>query len=162
MGILNQPPFGGNHHDDDEHVEIEYTARIRVRRSQIASLLGLGSFAVAQPPPNAASECAPRLLTKCELGRALNVSNATIDRFAREGMPFVPVGSHRRFELEACRMWLAARGAKPTTPKPSLRPENDAADDDPIELPPSVLRDGGFRPATSTGRSRGRAVGGVR
>jgi hypothetical protein len=56
------------------------------------------------------------LLPKQKIAKALDVSVATIDRLTREGMPIAAhVGDARRFDLDACRAWLAARGKKPTT-----------------------------------------------
>ncbi|MDP9037367.1 MAG: hypothetical protein M3O50_21425, partial [Myxococcota bacterium] len=52
----------------------------------------------------------------------LAVSLATLDRLTREGMPIAAhVGDARRFDLEACRAWLAVRGKRPTKAPKSNR-----------------------------------------
>lgn len=58
-------------------------------------------------PPDQAKD--RTLLDRAGLGRALNVSVATIDRLARSGLPFDRVGEVRRFDLVAVRAWLASR-----------------------------------------------------
>lgn len=59
------------------------------------------------------------LLTRDELGAALRVSPVTVDRLAREGMPREYIGDLPRFDLAACRAWLAdhpRRSAAPSRP----------------------------------------------
>jgi hypothetical protein len=67
---------------------------------------------------NAAPAAAPDgelLLSKQRLAKALEVSVATVDRLTREGMPIAAhVGDARRYDLDSCRSWLAARGKRPT------------------------------------------------
>jgi hypothetical protein len=48
------------------------------------------------------------LLTTQELADALRVTPAQVDRFVRKGMPRTRVGARPRFELAACRRWLAS------------------------------------------------------
>jgi hypothetical protein len=48
------------------------------------------------------------LLTKAELAKHLHVNEAQVDRFVRKGMPRETIGSAPRFDLVACRAWLAA------------------------------------------------------
>jgi hypothetical protein len=64
---------------------------------------------------------APGLLSKGQLARALHVSTATIGRLDVEGMPHTIVGTRHRYDVDACRTWLASRGRKPTKAKPSDR-----------------------------------------
>ncbi len=49
----------------------------------------------------------PALLNRAGLARELGCSLASVDRMARQGLPFVRVGSVRRFDLQAVRGWLA-------------------------------------------------------
>lgn len=42
--------------------------------------------------------------------RQFSVSLAQIDRLTRVGLPYVPVGDLRRFDIGICRAWLAERG----------------------------------------------------
>lgn len=74
-----------------------------------AKLAPLLLAAMAPTLPGAPAEIAP-LLTKQQLGSALNVSTATIDRGCREGwLPFLLVGDVRRFDLAAVRAALLTR-----------------------------------------------------
>ena len=59
------------------------------------------------------------LVDKRELARALAVSPATITRLVSEGAPHTFVGSSPRFDVEAFRTWLDARGRQGTKAKPS-------------------------------------------
>jgi hypothetical protein len=52
------------------------------------------------------------LVDKRELARMLSVSPATVDRLVRAGLPFVPVGDVRRFDVTACRAWLEEQGER--------------------------------------------------
>ncbi len=82
-------------------------------------------FAVNQPTP----EPRPQgLMAKKQIAEALGVSSATVDRLTREGLPVAAfVGDCRRYELDACRAWLAGRGKKPTK-APKREPEVDVDD----------------------------------
>lgn len=51
------------------------------------------------------------LLSRKAAATALGVSVATLDRRVAEGLPSVRVGSVPRFDLAACRDWLATREA---------------------------------------------------
>jgi hypothetical protein len=62
------------------------------------------------------------LLDKRELARRLAVSPATITRLVQEGAPHTFVGSSPRFDVEAFRAWLDARGRQRTKAKPSNGP----------------------------------------
>ena len=53
-----------------------------------------------------APETRPTLLDRKGLARELAVSVASIDRLAREGLPFVRVGAVKRFDLKLIRAWL--------------------------------------------------------
>jgi excisionase family DNA binding protein len=61
------------------------------------------------------------LLAKPRAAKALGVSVSTLDRLVKEGAPAHHVGARRRFDIAELRAWLASRGRKPTTPKPSDR-----------------------------------------
>jgi hypothetical protein len=71
------------------------------------------------------------LLSKAELAHALRRSSPTIDRWAKQGMPFNDMQSYRLYDLEACRRWVAGR------PRPG-RPVNIAAPAVPSALPSGV------------------------
>jgi hypothetical protein len=71
------------------------------------------------------------LLNKAELAHALRRSSPTIDRWAKQGMPFNDMQSYRLYDLEACRRWVAGR------PRPG-RPVNVAAPVMPSALPLGV------------------------
>ena len=68
------------------------------------------------------------LLSKAELAHALRRSTPTIDRWAKQGMPFSDMGSYRLYDLASCRRWVAgrprpgrpARVAAPTSPSAPL------------------------------------------
>jgi hypothetical protein len=49
------------------------------------------------------------LLNKAELAHALRRSSPTIDRWAKQGMPFNDMGSYRLYDLVACRGWVSGR-----------------------------------------------------
>jgi len=49
----------------------------------------------------------PSLLDRAGLARELGCSLASVDRMARQGLPFVRVGSVGRFDLQLVRDWLA-------------------------------------------------------
>jgi hypothetical protein len=61
------------------------------------------------------------LVDKRAAAQALGTSQATLDRLAREGLPYERVGTRRRFDVQRCRSWLAARGKRPTTRLPAER-----------------------------------------
>lgn len=73
----------------------------------------VASVAPAPPPTDVK---APSALTTTQLAARLGTSKATINRAAREGLPFFHVGSSRRFDLAAAKAWFEAR------PKRSLAP----------------------------------------
>lgn len=59
-----------------------------------------------------APEPAPALLDRNQLARELSVSQATIDRLRREGLPTIWLFDAPRFELVAVLAWLkSGRGA---------------------------------------------------
>ena len=45
-------------------------------------------------------------LTRAEISRALKVSDITIDRWRREGLPFIKVKSRVLFDEEKVMKWL--------------------------------------------------------
>jgi uncharacterized protein (DUF2342 family) len=101
---------------------IDYEALARALMRQ-----GLPSALAAELKPHvaAANQTAPpvELLTRDELAHALRVSPQTIDRRVREGMPTEYVGDLPRFDLAACRAWLAANA------KPGRRSKDGDSDD---------------------------------
>lgn len=72
------------------------------------------------------------------LARALGCSLVTVDRAVRDGLPSSAVGARRRFDVEACRAWFAARGQRPV-PKPAPADDVDVS---------AALARGGLRPRT--------------
>jgi len=62
------------------------------------------------PAPSSARE---PLVDKREMSWLFAVSPSTIDRLARTGMPFVPVGEVRPYDVDACRVWMAEQGQRP-------------------------------------------------
>lgn len=103
-------------------------------RNPIVALLGEAiAFALRQPGVldalrEATAPTAPAVtpkttgLTKKELGAALGKSVSSIDRLDREGAPHTFCGDTKRYDLEAYRTWLSARGKRPTKAAP---PSND-------------------------------------
>jgi len=89
------------------------------------------------------------LLTKRQIAGAIGVSVATIDRFDREGAPFERVGASKRYDLEIYRAWVAARGAKPTTPEVTTARTSTARPDADTER---LLEAGGLRLVGGTRR----------
>ena len=59
--------------------------------------------------PTTKSEGPPPLLDRAGLGRALDVSIATVDRLVRDGCPFLLVLDSRRFEIDVVKAWLRSR-----------------------------------------------------
>lgn len=55
------------------------------------------------------AEPLPTYLDRGRLGRELCCAPATIDRMVKEGLPFVRVGSDRRFDLHAVKAWLESK-----------------------------------------------------
>jgi|CZKU01.1.fsa_nt_gi hypothetical protein len=111
-------------------------------RNPLGEFLGAAfAFALRQPeviaairevttskPPELVSD-GDRLLAKRELARKLGVSPSTVDRLTRDGLPIAAhVGDARRFDLAACRAWLAARGKKATKAPASARAVVDVSD----------------------------------
>ena len=50
------------------------------------------------------------ILTREQLAKILQVTEKTIDRLRKEGMPFFKVGANIRFEKEAVLKWLKENG----------------------------------------------------
>jgi post-segregation antitoxin (ccd killing protein) len=82
---------------------------------------------VAKLLPRLGGAAPTPLLTKTELAEHLRVREAQIDRFVRRGMPRETVGTVPRFDLAACRAWVAenarpraeaASGPPPAVPSP--------------------------------------------
>lgn len=61
--------------------------------------------ALAEVVP-ARQPAAPALLTSDELAQSLKVSRSKLDELVRAGLPFVKVGSTRRYELAEVLNWL--------------------------------------------------------
>jgi hypothetical protein len=55
-------------------------------------------------------DCAPVLLDRNGLAKALGCSPSQIDRLRRLGLPFIRLGDVPRFELARCLDWLRQRG----------------------------------------------------
>lgn len=66
-------------------------------REALAEVLA-GAIPARQP--------APALLTSDELAQQLRISRSKLDELAKEGLPFVRVGSTRRYELAEVLNWL--------------------------------------------------------
>jgi hypothetical protein len=62
------------------------------------------------------------LVDKREIARTFDVSVATITRLVQEGAPHTFVGASPRFDVEAFRAWLDARGRQGTKAKPLSGP----------------------------------------
>jgi hypothetical protein len=92
-----------------------------------AALLALVRAAAREGAAEAlAANTAPALSTgqlvdKREIARTFDVSLATITRLVQEGAPHTFVGASPRFDVEAFRAWLDARGRHGTKATPSKR-----------------------------------------
>lgn len=78
----------------------------------------------------------PKLVTRGQCAKALNISLATLDRAIKLGCPTVPVGRGVRFDVAAVRAWLDKRGRHP------IREPKDA-------VPGAVIRAAGLRKRAS-------------
>ncbi len=117
-------------------IEAAAQARAESERAHLRALHAIASAALA---PSNVTVAEIRFLKRAELGRALNISVATLDRMRREpGFPQEVAGAHARFDLTAVRSWLRARPARPST---SSRRSESA---DPIDIS-TALRRGGLR-----------------
>lgn len=56
-----------------------------------------------------AQQPAPALLTSDELAQQIQVSRSKLDELVRAGLPYLRVGSTRRFELPAVLSWLRSQ-----------------------------------------------------
>ena len=54
----------------------------------------------------------PKLLTNKGLAEHLQVSTMTLNRWRKEGLPFLYIGSLIRFELEPVMEWIAENKRK--------------------------------------------------
>jgi hypothetical protein len=79
-----------------------------------ATLRGIVATPATPPEPEG-------LLAKPRAAKALGISVSTLDRLVIAGAPVHHVGARRMFDITELRAWLAPRGRKPTTPKPSDR-----------------------------------------
>jgi hypothetical protein len=66
------------------------------------------------------------LLSKAELAHTLRRSTPTVDRWAKQGMPFSDMGSYRLYDLAACRRWVAGR-PRPGRPVTVAPPASSSA-----------------------------------
>ncbi len=74
------------------------------------------------------------LTDKSSAARALQISNATLDRAAREPtFPVHIVGNRRRYNVAEVRAWFDARGRKPTTPTASASTRVDSVTESMLE-----------------------------
>lgn len=53
------------------------------------------------------------LQARSAAARSLRVGLSTLDRLVHEGMPTIGEGRMRRFDIKACKAWLAARKPGP-------------------------------------------------
>lgn len=127
--------------DDNTRIIGMTLAELEARWEAAAERGALRALAALPPPVTTG------LLDGRALDQALGVSATTRNRFVVEGMPCELVGTRRRFDLAACRAWLAARGPKPT--KVMVTPPKTPAEDT-IDVS-RALRNGGLR-AVGSGR----------
>ncbi len=145
VGERRRGPGQGHPDAVDEHESLT-TPRERRARAFDLFARAFAELAAAERETEAPTAMpAPEpdgLLSKKQLAKRLDVSTATIDRLTREGMPIAAhVGDARRFDLDACRAWLGARGKRPTTPR--TEPKIDVDD---------VIDGAGLRLAKGGGR----------
>jgi hypothetical protein len=76
--------------------------------------------AVADALADRSTSTTPRLLDKQSMAAQLSCSPATLDRMAREGCPYVLVGSVRRFDPAAVVAWVSGRSVVQPEPAPVL------------------------------------------
>jgi excisionase family DNA binding protein len=94
-------------------MKLPITLHLEIDADALAAFaLALGLRKDAAPPQAGALDLAA-------LGKALDVSPATLRRLVAEGLPHVAVGRARRFDLDAVRAWLAARPSAPARPRPA-------------------------------------------
>jgi hypothetical protein len=62
------------------------------------------------------------------LARELRVSRATVSRLTSDGMPHQLVGARRRYDVAACRAWLAERGPVAAPKRPKRAPDDSGVD----------------------------------
>jgi len=65
----------------------------------------------------------PALLTRAELAQHLRVLPARVDQLRRDGMPTSYIGKSPRFDLAACRGWIADKAAPVSSVRPICNPE---------------------------------------
>jgi hypothetical protein len=76
----------------------------------VVSLTDLREILAEVANDNAASRCAPALLDRAGLSRALGVSLSKVDQLRREGCPVVQLGVESpRFRFEDVLAWLKDR-----------------------------------------------------
>lgn len=62
-------------------------------------------------------------LTRQQLCAELTISESTVRRLEKEGLPFTPIGvKGKRYDLEEVKRWLRGRGCQsgPTKKEPSM------------------------------------------
>jgi hypothetical protein len=79
-----------------------------------------------------------QLLTIQEYAKRKGVSESTIKRMCKEGLPVEVVGQRKKVDATKADAWLAKRGSKPTTPAVAARKDD-------VDVT-SVLDRGGLRP----------------
>jgi hypothetical protein len=100
---------------------------VALRRPDVAAAIQTLTAATPAAATAATADLPGGLLSKAALAKRLDVSIATVDRLTREGLPVAAhVGDGRRYDLAACRAWLATRGKRPT--KAPKRDTVDIAD----------------------------------
>jgi len=87
---------------------------VQLTTSQLGELIRsavLDALSDAQERP---AKSPPGLLDRAGLARALGCSTGHVDRLCRRGLPYVRVGTVRRFDFSKITAWLA----KPSAPPP--------------------------------------------
>ncbi len=123
----------------DLNLAIERAVRAvaEAERAHLHALLAIASAGAAKPAQG--SDRTTTLLTRQQLARATGVSVATIGRLRPPGHA---VGGRLRYDLDAVRAWLAARGQRPA-------PTNYVDHDDRVDVG-VVARTNGLRVAGGT------------
>ena len=62
-----------------------------------------------EPKPEPQTEQAPPIMSVKQIASFLGISNPTVYRLIREGMPWFPVGGHKRFIRDEVVQWAKSR-----------------------------------------------------
>jgi len=88
------------------------TMLVQLTTGQLQELVRVAVIEALGELEGLAANRAPALLDRAGLARELGCSLASVDRMARQGLPFVRVGSVRRFERETALGWLARESGR--------------------------------------------------